>query len=97
LGFLQVYRWDPDTKEWKERGVGDLKILYHPNRKTYRVLLRRDQVHKIACNHYITVEMTLEPMNKSETAITWFAMDFSEEDRNADPKLEKLAARQSRL
>lgn len=86
----KVYRFDKDTKEWKERGVGDLKILYHPDKQTYRVLLRREQVHKIACNHNITPEMVLEPMNKSETAVTWFAMDYSEE---GEAKVEKLAAR----
>ena len=90
----KVYRFDIDSKEWKERGVGDLKILFHPDQHTYRVLLRRDQVHKIACNHYIKVEMKLEPMAKSETAVTWFAMDFCEtEDGPAETKTEKLAAR----
>lgn len=86
----KVFRWDKDTKEWKERGVGELKILFHPDNKTYRVLLRRDQVHKIACNHYITTDMVLEPMAKSETAITWFAMDYSDD---GEARVEKLAAR----
>ena len=90
----KVYRWDKDTKEWKERGLGDLKILYHPENNTFRVLLRREQVHKIACNHYIKTEMKLEPMPKSETQVTWFAMDYCEnEDGTAESKVEKLAAK----
>lgn len=43
-------------------------------------MLRREQVHKIACNHYLTKEMRLVPMNNSETAVCWFAMDFAEEE-----------------
>merc|ERR1719232_1652268 len=44
----KVYRFDPDKKEWKDRGVGDIKILKHKAKNTFRVLLRREQVHKIA-------------------------------------------------
>ena len=40
----KVFRYDKDAKEWKERGTGDLKILHHVQRNTFRVLLRRDQV-----------------------------------------------------
>lgn len=40
----KLYRYDDKSREWKERGVGELKILYHPGRKTYRLLLRREQV-----------------------------------------------------
>jgi Ran GTPase-activating protein 1 len=87
----KVFRFDKDTKEWKERGLGDLKILYHPDRHTFRILLRREQIFKIAINHYITVDMNLEPMSTSETALTWFAMDYS--DEGGEAKMEKLAAK----
>ena len=58
------FRFDKDVKQWKERGVGDIKILHHQAKNTFRVLLRRDQVHKIACNHYISQDQTLEPMQR---------------------------------
>ena len=48
---MQVYRYCGETKQWKERGVGDIKILRHRVSGVQRVLLRRDQVHKIAANH----------------------------------------------
>ena len=58
-----LIRFDPDTKEWKERGVGNIKILKHKSKGTYRVLLRREQVHKIAVNHAINKDIELKPMN----------------------------------
>jgi len=87
----KVYRYDTENKEWKERGVGDIKILRHNTRGSYRVLLRRDQVHKIACNHLITKEMQLNPLASSETAWCWYAMDYSE--GNKDGSVDQLAVR----
>ena len=65
---------------YQERGVGDIKILGSktPGSTITRVLLRRDQVHKIAANHRISKEMELKPMANSETAWCWYAMDYSE-------------------
>ena len=85
----KVYRFDPETKQWKERGVGDIKILKHRQHMTYRVLLRRDQIHKIACNHLITEKMTLQPLSTSETALCWDAMDYAEEEA----RMERLAVK----
>lgn len=85
----KVYRFDKDAKEWKEKGVGDIKILHHAAKNTFRILLRRDQVHKVACNHYINLEQKLEPMLKTPTALSWFAMDFSEDK----VQFEKLVVR----
>ena len=55
----------------------------------FRIVLRREQVHKIACNHYLTKEMRLTPMNNSDTAVCWFAMDYAEEE----PVEEQFAAK----
>ena len=57
------FRFDKEAKEWKERGVGIVKILKHPVKETFRVLLRREQVLKIAVNHAITKDIELKPMN----------------------------------
>ena len=88
----KVYRYCGETKQWKERGVGDIKILKHKVSSVHRVLLRRDQVHKIAANHRITPEMELKPLASSETAWCWYAMDFLE-GHETEGSLEYLAVR----
>jgi len=74
----KLYRFDSTAKEWKEKGVGCMKILNNKEKKTYRILLRREQIHKLACNHWLTTEMVLKPLSTSLTTWTWSAMDFSQ-------------------
>lgn len=73
----KLYRWDRDLGQWKERGVGDLKILFHPTKRFYRVLMRREQVLRVCANHTITQAMELKPMNASANALIWTATDYS--------------------
>ena len=53
----------------------------------YRLLMRRDQVLKVACNHAITTEMSMQPLSTSETSLCWFAVDYAENE----PKNEQFA------
>ncbi|MFT7817969.1 E3 SUMO-protein ligase RanBP2-like isoform X1 [Arapaima gigas] len=85
----KLYRWDRDLSQWKERGVGDIKILYHPIKGYYRVLMRRDQVLKVCANHTITKALELKPMNTSANALVWTATDYAD----GDGKIEQLAAK----
>jgi len=85
----KLYRWDCENELWKERGVGDIKILFHPVRKTYRVLMQQDQVLKVCANHIISKNTDLKPMTASTNAMVWTASDYSE----GSGKVEKLAAR----
>ncbi|XP_041055425.1 E3 SUMO-protein ligase RanBP2 isoform X2 [Carcharodon carcharias] len=85
----KLYRWDRDTSQWKERGVGDLKILYHSQKQCYRILMRREQVLKVCANHVITEEMELKLMNTSSNAFVWTAADYTD----GEAKIEQLAVR----
>lgn len=60
-----------------------------PSAGKYRFLLRREQVHKIACNHLLTPDLNVTSMNTSETAWCWTAQDFSE----GEMKVEQLAVK----
>ena len=84
----KLYRFD--NKEWKERGVGELKMLQNPKSGKVRLLMRRDQVLKVCCNHFLSADMTLSPMANSDRSWVWFtSCDVSE----ATPKPEKFAAK----
>ncbi|XP_053352928.1 RANBP2-like and GRIP domain-containing protein 5/6 isoform X1 [Clarias gariepinus] len=85
----KLFRWDRDLDQWKERGVGDLKILFHPVKKYYRVLMRREQVLKVCANHTITQDIELKPLSTSANALVWMANDYAE----GDAKVEQFAAK----
>lgn len=86
----KLFRYDKETSQWKERGIGDLKILQNYDTKRVRLIMRRDQVLKICANHWVTQSMKLEPMKCAEKAWVWSALDFSEE---SEGKIEQLAVR----
>uniref|UniRef100_A0AAQ6AB98 RAN binding protein 2 n=1 Tax=Amphiprion ocellaris TaxID=80972 RepID=A0AAQ6AB98_AMPOC len=85
----KLYRWDRDLGQWKERGIGDLKILFHPTKHFYRILMRREQVLRVCANHTISPAMELKPMNASANALLWTATDYSD----GDGVVEQLAAK----
>nr|XP_008105263.1 PREDICTED: E3 SUMO-protein ligase RanBP2 isoform X2 [Anolis carolinensis] len=85
----KLYRWDRDVNQWKERGVGEIKILFHTQKKCYRILMRRDQVLKVCANHIITKTMDLKPLNTSNNAMVWTATDYAD----GEAKIEQLAVR----
>ncbi|XP_053601362.1 E3 SUMO-protein ligase RanBP2-like [Plodia interpunctella] len=74
----KLYRYDEKTREWKERGVGEMKVLYHPGKKSYRLLLRREQVHKAVLNMLLFMDMELRPMKNSDRAWTWAGRNYAE-------------------
>lgn len=73
----KLYRWDRTIGQWKERGIGDIKILFHPSKHSYRILMRREQVLRVCANHVITQAMELQPMGASANALIWTATDYT--------------------
>ena len=76
----KLLRYDSDASRWKERGLGDIKILFDPRSGRYRVLMRREHVFKLCANHMISVDMELKPFPNSDRAWLWTTLaDFSDE------------------
>nr|XP_055234214.1 ranBP2-like and GRIP domain-containing protein 3 isoform X2 [Gorilla gorilla gorilla] len=85
----ELYRYDKDVGQWKERGIGDIKILQNYDNKQVHIVMRRDQVLKLCANHRITPDMTLQNMKGTERVWMWTACDFADGER----KVEHLAVR----
>ena len=86
----KLYRFVAEEKQWKERGIGDIKLLRNVTSGKMRVLMRRDQVLKLCANHQITTEMSLQPNAGSHRSWVWSThADFSE----GECKAERLAVR----
>lgn len=76
--------------EWKERGIGDIKLMKNKVTQNVRLVMRRDKTHKICANHLLTKEMSLLPCAGSDKAWVWNVLaDFADEE----PKKEQLAIR----
>ncbi|EAX92306.1 RanBP1 domain containing protein [Trichomonas vaginalis G3] len=73
-----LYRFDKNNNEWKERGVGFMKILQNKETKMCRILMRRNQTFKVCANHFILPHMELKLNQGSDRAYMWNAVDFAD-------------------
>lgn len=48
----KLFKFDRDSREWKERGTGDVRLLKHRENKKTRLVMRRDKTLKVCANHY---------------------------------------------
>lgn len=47
----KLFRFDRESREWKERGTGDVKLFKARNGNT-RLIMRRDKTLKVCANHW---------------------------------------------
>lgn len=86
----KLFRYDKNTSQWKERGVGNIKILQHKLTRQFRVLMRREKTLKICANHILTSEMKLIENTSSDRSMVWHTnADISD----GEAKSEQLAVR----
>ncbi|EDW81043.2 uncharacterized protein Dwil_GK11229 [Drosophila willistoni] len=92
----KLYRFSPDTKQWKDRGVGEIKVLEHPELKTFRMVMRQEQIHKLILNMTISSSFKIEFMNDQGKSFLWANYNYcvdSEGKVGTEGVLERLACR----
>lgn len=47
----KLYRFDKEGNQWKERGVGTVKLLKHKESGKVRLVMRQSKTLKICANH----------------------------------------------
>lgn len=65
-------------KQWKERGLGDVKLLKHKDTGRIRVLMRQEKTMKLIINHFLDPRIKLVVNQTNEKSWVWNAFDFSE-------------------
>ncbi|EME85723.1 uncharacterized protein MYCFIDRAFT_111801, partial [Pseudocercospora fijiensis CIRAD86] len=86
----KLFKFDRDSREWKERGTGDVRLLKHKENGKTRLVMRRDKTLKVCANHYIVPDMKLSPNVGSDRSWVWnAAADVSE----GEPEAQTLAIR----
>ncbi|KAL4418894.1 hypothetical protein ABPG77_002637 [Micractinium sp. CCAP 211/92] len=80
----KLYRFDNDAGEWKERGVGQGRILRHKENKKIRFLMRQDKTLKIRGNHIIMPGTTIKEHGGSDKAMVWSCVDFADESQKME-------------
>ncbi|SCZ87358.1 BZ3500_MvSof-1268-A1-R1_Chr2-2g04824 [Microbotryum saponariae] len=80
----KLFRFTPESSEWKERGTGDVRLLQHKDSKKVRLVMRRDKTLKVCANHYVTPEMALSPNVGSDRSWVYnVAADVSDGEASA--------------
>lgn len=66
------------NKTWKERGIGDVRILRHKEHQRIRLLMRQEKTMKVIANHAMDPRIVLNPNVGSDRSWVWSAFDFSQ-------------------
>jgi Ran-binding protein 1 len=85
----KLYRFCKDMNEWKERGLGDAKLLQHKQTKIVRFVMRQEKTLKVVANHLVNPTAELKANSGSDTSWVWVAQDYAEEE----PTIETFAIR----
>lgn len=74
----KLYRFDKEGNQWKERGVGTVKLLKHKETGKVRLVMRQSKTLKICANHLVLPSMTIQEHAGNEKSCLWHAADFAD-------------------
>uniref|UniRef100_A0A672Q0Q4 RanBD1 domain-containing protein n=1 Tax=Sinocyclocheilus grahami TaxID=75366 RepID=A0A672Q0Q4_SINGR len=63
--WTKLFLWDCDINKRKSCGAGDIKMLFHPVNKRYRVFMCQEGDKKVLVNHCITRTTHPKPMSNA--------------------------------
>ena len=64
-------------KSWRERGIGEARILRHKEHQRLRFLMRQEKTMKVIANHAIDPRIELKPNAGSDRSWVWSVFDFA--------------------
>lgn len=69
----KLFKFDRESREWKERGTGDVRLLKHKENGKTRLVMRRDKTLKVCANHYgmnaVQTPLSLNPATNSNLVV----------------------------
>merc|ERR1719491_1855003 len=65
-------------KSWRERGIGEARILRHREHQRLRFLMRQEKTMKVIANHALDPRIKLEPNAGSDRSWVWSCYDFAD-------------------
>ncbi|KAG9448482.1 hypothetical protein H6P81_008447 [Aristolochia fimbriata] len=74
----KLYRFDKEGNQWKERGVGTVKLLKHKETGKVRLVMRQSKTLKICANHYVFPSISIQEHAGNEKSCVWHAPDYSD-------------------
>ncbi|OMO82845.1 hypothetical protein CCACVL1_11728 [Corchorus capsularis] len=72
----KLYRFTEN--QWKERGVGTVKLLKHKETGKVRLVMRQSKTLKICANHLVLSNMTVQEHAGNDKSCLWHAADFAD-------------------
>ncbi|KAJ6750355.1 hypothetical protein OIU85_000936 [Salix viminalis] len=74
----KLYRFDKEGNQWKERGVGTVKLLKHKESAKVRLVFRQSKTLKICANHLVLPTINLQEHHGNDKSCLWHAADFAD-------------------